>query len=648
MILRRLFIAFALIASTATAQNELSPAWTAELNGVLNFQTVTATGTYLVSTSEALSAYDMDNGNLIWSNNEITGISEDQLQEVQGSPLLLIRQGAEVKILDPFDGTIKFNSSKAGFSEVKFEQMMYQTNGILVAGTKSDNTPAMVLVDLSNGKIRWEIDEKFGRLVTAQEFSDKELLVVALFNTYRISSEDGSIIWKVASSAEAARMQDAGALGALFQGMAEELAKDFDFVVEYHEQPDRGIFIIAAETANEVTPPGGGEPTTVYENNYTAFNMEDGSRLWEESLTMKGKLGDLAFYKNGVIIMPDDGNNTAINYFTFESPEGQWGKKGRGIKIKGGVYDHIDTGKGILLIAGTYDNTFLSFLDPTTGMLTYDKPVKINGRVMQTFESAKGLGFVTTEKFDILNTATGELILSKSLDTNPGLVEQRNNELFVFDTKKSLLSKVDLSGGTVTDLSAEKLKFSGKEDPQKLELRDNGVLVSSDQNFALFSYTGDLQFNKFYEAPGESGLKKALLVAQAVRAAYIGANAYVAAGTLQAAAPQVAQEDAVGGALVQGFGNMYEDLGNAASDFAKESLRRATARFKATAEARDFVIVLSKIDKDHVLLKVNKNTGDVDAQINLGKEKEPKYAVDDVSGKIFKQADANMIACYDL
>jgi len=268
--------------------------------------------------------------------------------------------------------------------------------------------------------------------------------------------------------------------------------------------------------------------------------------------------------------------------------------------------------------------------------------------VMQTFESAKGLGFVTTEKFDILNTATGELILSKSLDTNPGLVEQRDNELFVFDTKKSLLSKVDLSGGTVTDLSAEKLKFSGKENPQKLELRDNGVLVSSDQNFALFSYAGDLQFNKFYEAPGESGLKKALLVAQAVRAAYIGANAYVAAGTLQAAAPQVAQEDAVGGALVQGFGNMYEDLGNAASDFAKESLRRATARFKATAEARDFVIVLSKIDKDHVLLKVNKNTGDVDAQINLGKEKEPKYAVDDVSGKIFKQADANMIACYDL
>lgn len=627
---------------------QLSPSWTTEYSGVLNFQTVTATGTYLVSTSNSLSAYDMENGNLIWTNNEITGISQDQLEEVSGSPLILIRQGSEVKILDPFDGTVKFSSSTAGFTEVEFEQMMYQTNGILVAGKKND-TPSMLMVDLGTGDIRWEIDEKFGRLITAREFSDKEMLVVALFNTYRLSSEDGSIIWKVASSAEAARMQDAGALGALFQGMAEEMSKDHEFVIEFYEQPDRGIFIIAAEEANEVTAAGSSEETRIeYKNSYTAFRSDDGSRIWENTITMDGKLGDVAFYKNGAIIMPDDGNKTTINYYTFTSDEGQWGNKGRGIKIKGGVYDHIDTGKGILLVAGTYDNTFLSFLDPSTGNLTFDKPVKVSGRVMQIYESSKGIGFATTEEFNILNTSTGELVLSKSLDTHPGLVQQKDNSIYIFDTKRLLLNKVDPGTGEVTELTAEKLKFNGKENPEALELRDNGILLTSEQNIALYGEDGNLKFHEYYEAPGESGLKKALLVAQAVRAAYIGANAYVAAGTLQAAAPQVAEEDAVSGALVQGFGTMYEELGNSASDFAKESLQRATARFKATAETRDYMIMLSKVDKDNKLLKVSKNTGEVEASIDLGKEKEPKYAVDEVTGKIFNQTGENQIACYIL
>lgn len=648
MRIKTTLVAAALLAANIAGHAQLSESWNLQMDGPLQFQTVTATGSYLVSTSNSLSSYDMDNGQQLWSIASLAGITEDQVQEVPGSPLLLIRKGSEVNIVDPYAGSIKFNSADAGFTELKYEQMLYKTNGILVAGNKGDQ-PAMMLVDLTSGKSRWELDEKFGKLITVEEFSDSEMLVVALMNAYRIKSSDGSIVWKKSTSAESEAMQDAGALGALFQGMAEELAEDYEFVTKYYENKKQGIFIIAAEEKIENAPIGNreGDPTITYKNNYTAFNKKDGSRIWDKSVTMDGKLGDLAFYDNGVIILPDDGNKTLINYFDFESSEGKWGNKGKGTKIKGGVYSHIATPKGLLLISGTGSNTFLTFLDPSTGELTFDKPVKASGQVMKTFESPKGLAFVTTGEFDILNTATGELVLDKSINTTPGLVEQKGDELFIFDTKGSNIVKVNLADGSTTAVTEDKLKFDGKESPQKLELRDNGILLSSEQNLALYSYSGEQQFLTYHKAPGESGLKKALLVAQAVRAAYIGANAYAAAGTLQAAAPQVSEEDAVGGAMVEGFGMMYEELGNAASDFAKESLKRATTRFKASTESRDFIIMLGEVDKKNALLKVNKNTGEVDAMVDLGKEKEPKYAVDDVSGKIFNVAEGNKIASYD-
>lgn len=643
-ILSTTVLALILIVSSA----QVSPTWNTDVNGSLIFQKVTATGNHIVSTSTGLYAYDPANGNELWAAKEFSGITESQVEEVNGSPLLLIRHQNEINIVDPFNGRVLFNSAAAGFSELKFEQMLFRTNGILVAGTKEGKT-AMQLIDLASGKMRWEINEQFGRLITAREFSETELLVVALMNVYRIKSTDGSIVWKESTSAESAAMQDAGALGALFQAVAEDMAADIDFVLRYYESPDKSKFIIASEVKNEIAPIGNNtEPSIVFENNYTAFNQKDGKRLWNQSVKMKGKLGDLAFYKDGVIILPDDGNNTLINFFSFSSPEGQWGKKGNGTKIKGGVYNHITTDKGLLLISGSGSNTFLTFLDPATGELTFDKPVKVSGEVAKTFDSPLGLGFVTTGEFDILNTATGELVIDKSIPTSPNLVQQRGDELFIFDTKANTVSAVNLKDGSVKAITTEKLKFDGKETPTALELRDNGILLTSEQNIALYDFSGNLVFNKYFSAPTESGLKKALLVAQAVRAVYIGANAYAASGALQAAAPKVAEEDAIGGALVQGIGSMYQELGNAASDFAKESLKRATARFKATTSSRDYLIVLGEVDKNNALLKVNKNTGEVDAQIDLGKEKEPKYAVDDVTGKIFKVEGGSKIECYDL
>ena len=207
---------------------------------------------------------------------------------------------------------------------------------------------------------------------------------------------------------------------------------------------------------------------------------------------------------------------------------------------------------------------------------------------------------------------------------------------------------IDIEAATVKNISSVALKFEGKEIPNKLELREKGIFVSSEQNVAMFDYSGSQLFQKYYEAPREPGLKRALLYAQAARAAYISANAYYASEVLQSAAPDIKKEDAFDGAIVEGLGQVYGELGDAASDFAKQSFQQANARFKATSEGRDFIIIFGKIEKDNTLLKVNKDTGEPEGTINLGKEKEPVYAVDDVTGQVFYKTNETQITSYKL
>lgn len=361
------------------------------------------------------------------------------------------------------------------------------------------------------------------------------------------------------------------------------------------------------------------------------------------------KVGTLIFEDQQIIVLPDDGGKTVINAYDRNTGEAQWGKKGRGIKLKGGVYDYVPVEGGYLLISGSSDKSFLQYLVPS-GELPFDKPIKIGGQVVKTFSSPKGIAFATTQEFDILDPAEGELLMKKSIATKATLVEPLADEkaVLVFDLKDEILRKIDLNSATEVAFTEEEIQFDGREDAERLTIDADGYLLTSSQNIGRYSTDGTVQFANYFKAPGESGLRKALLLAQAARAAYISASSYYAAGTLNNAVDEVSQEDAVAGAVVQGFGQVYQELGDQASAFAKQSFEQATARFKATQEGRNFRIVLANMDKSNALLQVSHSTGKVMNEINLGKEKEAQYAVDDVIGMVFVRQGDNRIAAYNL
>ena len=72
----------------------------------------------------------------------------------------------------------------------------------------------------------------------------------------------------------------------------------------------------------------------------------------------------------------------------------------------------------------------------------------------------------------------------------------------------------------------------------------------------------------------------------------------------------------------------------------------ANARLKATKESDDYVVILSQVEKTNYLIKVSKNIGKIESRIDLGKDREPLYAMDGVTGTVFYQTSINEIKSY--
>src|SRR5688500_1466806 len=111
--------------------------------------------------------------------------------------------------------------------------------------------------------------------------------------------------------------------------------------------------------------------------------------------------------------------------------------------------------------------------------------------------------------------------------------------------------EVDKAAGSNKKITTAKIEFEGKEIPRSIDVVSDGIIMSSEQNIMKLGFDGLLKYYKYYPAPREPALMRALLMAEAIRAAYIGA----AAGTYSAAFAQGAQQstDATSKAIGQEF-----------------------------------------------------------------------------------------------
>ncbi|WP_156125337.1 PQQ-binding-like beta-propeller repeat protein [Cellulophaga sp. Hel_I_12] len=621
--------------------------WNKEVPTKILWQEVTSLGNLIVSSREELLGIDTETGNISWGKRAFGNLERAAFEELPNSPFFSVTTDQSLHLIDQFSGNEVFNSKNAGLQKVDSYHLLYNSDAILVSGTDYKGEPLMVSVRMSDASLSWSMNEKFGRIVAANELDNQELLIVTLFNNYKLNTDTGDVLWKKTNSREAEQIDKMGKFGALLKQAAEHVSKDMDIQLNYYQPEGSDVFYLASQKERQ----GGmttssGTTTMNYTNHYNAYNINDGSLVWSEELTVNGALSQVNFLDNGMLVLPDDGNRTKINLFDYKTREGLWGKKGNGIAIKGGVYDYLDSGDGILLVSRTANKDFLNYLDPSLGAITFEKPVRVDGTVVGIVPLANSILYITTESMNILDPNTGALKWEKSIQTSPRLTAAHQDKIYAFDYSSGLLKVVDKSNGQVSDFSQVALRFEGKESPSNLEILEDGIFIHSDQNVAKFNFDGALVYQEYYAAPKEAGWKRALLYASSVRAAYIGAASYYVAGTMAAAENDLRQKDEVAGELVAQIGKAYGDLGNAASSYAGAAFRKANARLKATKQGRDFMFIMSKQEKDIVLLKVSKTTGKVAGTINLGTDREPLYAVDDITGQVYYQTGDAALTSY--
>ncbi len=620
--------------------------WTKDLPGNILWQEVTVLGNLIVSTDTQLVGIDPDTGNIIWSKPEHTNIGLEAYAELANSPFFTVTKNNSIHLIDQLTGKEVFNSEKAGIRTIDDYFLLYNLDAILVAGKDAGKKPLMVSVKMSDGSVSWTMSEKFGRIIAATELENNELLIITLFNNYKLNTGTGQIIWKEVNSAGSAQADKLGAFGALLKAAAETMTANMEIDLRYY-QPEGDIFYLGSQQENQSSmSSSSGEPMINYTNVFNAFNINDGSMVWPEALEVKGKLSQVIFLDNGILVLPDDGNRTKINLFDYNTHTGIWGKKGKGIAIKGGIYDYLYAENGILLVSHTANNNFLNYLDPKTGTITFAKPVKVEGMVVGIVPLANGILYITTESMNILNHRAGVLKWNKSVNTNPALTAEFDGRIYAFDSKSKTVQMVDMSKESLKQFSPVQLKFDGKEVPRKLEVMEDGIFLYSDQNVAKINWDGTLAFQAYFPAPRESGWKRALLYAEAVRGAYTAAQAYYVSGAMASIESDVRQEDVVAGEMVSQIGNAYGDLGNQASAYAASAFKQANARKKATSSTRTFMLIMSKQDSGIQLLKVSKATGKIEGRIELGKDREPIYAVDDVTGQVYYRSGSKTLTSY--
>ena len=639
--------AFLLITVTSNSGFSQEVKWSKVLPGDILWQEVTALGNLIVSTDAQLVGIDPNTGDILWNKAEHAKIGLDGYEELANSPFFTVTKNNSIHLIDQLTGKEVFNSEKAGLFTISDYFLLYNSDAILVAGKDAGKEPLMVSVKMSDGSVSWTMNEKFGRIVAATELGNDELLIITLFNNYKINASSGNIIWKDVNSAESAQADKLGAFGALLKSAAETMTADMEIDLRFYQPEGSNVFYIGSQQEEESSmSSSSGEPMVNYTNVYNAFNLNDGSMAWPDALEVKGKLSQVTFLDNGILVLPDDGNRTKINLYDYKTHAGAWGKKGKGIAIKGGIYDFLYAESGILLVSQTTNGNFLNYLDPETGTITFVKPVKVDGRVIGIVPLDAGILYITTETMNILNHKAGVLKWNKSVKTTPGLTAEFDGKIYAFDYKSKTVQTVDLSSESVKPLSAIQLKFDGKEEPRKLEVMEDGIFLHSDQNVAKFNWDGTLAFQAYYPAPREPGWKRALLYAEAVRGAYVGAQAYYVSGAMASIENDVRQEDAAAGEMVNQIGDAYGDLGNQASAYAASAFKQANARKKATMSARTFMLIMSKQDDGIQLLKVSKESGKIEGRIDLGKDREPIYAVDDVTGQVYYRSDNKTLTSY--
>jgi hypothetical protein len=646
------FLLFFLHYQTITASGGKS-VWVKDMKAAISWQKVTPLGQIVASTPRGLIGIQPQTGEESWLAADIQNAPESSYEAISNSPFISVMSdnGKNFCILDPENGRVVFNAKSVGLEQVTDRFFLYSSSRILVIGTSGGGkSTEMVMVEMNSGKKLWSKSGSFTFVTAVKDLGKDEVLTLSAFFAAKINAATGDEIWKQPVDPAMAKMS--GLMANLEGLVAANVTKD-ELMTQLITTPDfPGGFIMAGQSkkTSVKTDQSGNKVTTfTYSAMFMAFDLATGKHKWPAVVNMNYPLGISYPCAGGLLISSSNSGN--LNMLSYNDGTQLLGKKGNGINLKGPAAGAVTLKDGrVLVISNNGDNSTLAAVDTKTGELTFDKAAKIDGLVSYAELLPNGVLVGTNEEVNYLNTTTGVWYMEDAIPGGAGCITGDDKNVYVFNTKTGQLSRMDIGSTSFAVVNQAPVLFKGKEKASGIELLGGGVVVKSDQNLAFIGMDGTLKYNKYFEAPGVSGLRKALLIASAVRAAYYSAAFATYSAAFGSAAQQIQVKDPMAkqtrdfaAGLSQGFG----DISVQAAGYASSFIKQASARFKATTETPDYNIIMTAGEKGTAnLLQVSKTTGEVMATIPLGKDKNPIYDIDMIDGRLYYMKDADTMECY--
>jgi outer membrane protein assembly factor BamB len=631
-------------------------AWTANLNGDIRWQQVTPAGALLVSTDAALAGLDLETGRVTWEKGDLGGVAQDSIRMVEGSLLMEAARPGLLQVFDPVTGTIIFDSRVFGMSDVITRRALPQSGTLLVHGRATGGATVVTLYDLATGERRWANDSLFRQVGPSK-----------------------------------------GGLGGLMQGLA-RMASEVTALEVLQAGPDMIVINTltalkgldartGAERWSAVLPterkgmvarhvklhPSMDRPDRLYvsyDDRLMAYRLSDGEPLWQKPAEVEGWVYGIVQHPDGIVILPESpppdqatGNvriingvvQTALNVARYDDGSTIAAKP---LRMRGTVREALVSGGAVVLAVDAQSQTFVNVLDVATATLRLKKDVKIKGQLDYAELTPAGLLYIsraderTNAEVNFIDLAKGEPRFKDAIESGKGAHNRlhygvEGSTLYVFANKDRKLYAVDREAGGFKALSAE-VKLQGGEDPAGLEIRPAGIVLHSSQNLVVFGRDGQVLQQVYHPAPQLPGLLRALHRVNAIRAGLHGAAASAYGDAFAQASRQAA--DPTARKLTGEMARAYSEGGRQLTGYSRESAALASKRFKASLAVPGSVFMLTKAPEGggNVLFQIDKETGQPRSRVDLGKEREPVYAVDDVAGMLFLKTAPGTLTGYRL
>jgi outer membrane protein assembly factor BamB len=648
----------------APASPGATPAWTLKMKEEIRWQQVTPAGTLLVCTDAVLAAVDIERGQIAWEKAELGGLPADSVRMVEGSLLMEAARPGLLLIFDPVTGAVVFDSRRLGLAEVVTRRVLPQTGTFLVHGRRSAKPPVVALFDLATGEQRWANETLFeqtepkkkglGGLVqglvqrvsagTALEVlqAGPEMIVVhTLMGLRALDARTGATRWS--ATLPTAKAGNPARHVRLYPSL---------------EKTDR-IYVS-------------------FDDRLLAYRLADGQALWAKPATVGGWIHDIVQHPAGIVILPEGapegeltGSRTVINGvvqtgLSVARYEDGSAVAPKPLKMRGNVTDALIAGEAVVLAVDAESKTFVNVLDVASATVRLKKDVKIKGKLDYAELTPAGLLYVsrpdagTNAEVNVIDLATGQPRFKDAIESGKSMSSNRYNAdryylhhetegrtMYVFANRDRRLYAVDRENGSYRALGGE-IKLQGGEDPTAMEIRPEGIVLVAPQNLVVLSREGQVKQQVYHPAPQLSGLLRALHAVNAVRAGLRGAAAS-AYGDAFAQASRRANDPAAR-KLTGQLATAFTHGGAQLQGYARQSAAMATKRFKASLAVPGSVFMLTKTPegKGNVLLQIDKASAQSRARVDLGKEKEPVYAVDDIAGMLFLRTGPGTLVGYRL